>query len=278
LPVVKSFGYNTVRTLIKYFLKHLFIRIESWFMFSAVLLIFSVYIINAIRSVTKDVFIVSLNIYEQPIFAAVIFVCVFSSFLQMLHVSRDIDSRIYESYLYGPVNETAYIISIFTSYSLMNFLAIVCFPFLWILLIFALLGIAPTSVVFAQIIFGYFLSNLILLIALCIGAMAKKSKLAIWYLLLFHVLCTGIVLGDTVVSKYLIPLKRSDVDMFSFFRNISRILFDASVYFSPYTQYYLFQKRFYYSPSFTVILFVVILAAQIFFALMSRYLFKRSIR
>jgi ABC-type multidrug transport system permease subunit len=196
----------------------------------------------------------------------------------MLHVSRDIDSRIYESYLYGPVDEAAYIISICISYSLVNFLAIICFPLIWILLIALLSGITPSVAVFIELFFGYCLSNLILLIALCIGALAKKSKIAIWYLLLFHVLCIGIVLGNTVVSKYLIPLKRSDVDVFSFFRNISQLLFDVSVYFSPYTQLYLLQKNFYYAPLMGAAIWGAILIAQVIFAVLSRYLFKRSIK
>ena len=275
---LKSFRYNTVKTLVKFFLKSLYARIEIWLMFSSVLLIFAVFTINTVRSVTKDVFVVSANIYEQPIYAGVIFVCIFSSFLQVLHISRDIDYRIYESYLYGPVDETSYIISIFATYSFVNFMAIICFPLGWILLIAFLVGIVPSTAAFVEILFGYFLSNLILLITMCIGAAVKKSKFAIWHLLLFHVVCTGIVFGNTVVSKYLIPLKRSDLDMFSFFRNFSHLLFDVSMYFSPYTQFYLFQKNIYNSVSLTVFFCVAILAAQIFFALMSRYLFKRSIK
>ena len=267
---------TAIKTLTKYFLKYLFTRIEIWIMFSAVLLIFSVYIINTIKTVSREVFIVSQNIYEQPIYAAVIFVCVFSSFLQVIHISRDMDNRVYESYLYGPVNETSYIASIFIVYSLTNFLGIVCFPIVWILLNSLLLGIVPFLLVFLQIFFGYVISNLVLLIAMCIGAAAKKSKLAIWYLLLFHAVCTGIIIINTVVSEYLIPVRRSDIDLFSFFRNISQLVFDASLYFSPYTQFYLFQKRFFYSPAFTAILFFVVLLAQVFFALLSNYIFKRG--
>jgi hypothetical protein len=230
-----------------------------------------------LRSISRDAFVVSGNIYEQPIYAAVLFVCVFSSLLQTLHVSRDIDSRIYESYLYGPVDETAYIASIFISYSLVNFFAIICFPLLWIGLVYLLSGIPLGLAPFIQLVFGCFLSNLILLIALCICAAAKRSKLALWYLILFHVVGIGIVLGNTVISKYLIPLKRSDVDMFSFFRNVSQFFFDASLYFSPYTQFYVLQKNFYYSVHLVVIIWAALLGAHLFFALMSRYLFGRSV-
>jgi hypothetical protein len=246
-------------------------------MFSSVLLIFAAYMINAFRTITRDQFIAVSNIYEQPIYVSVIFVCVFSSFLQMLHVSRDIDSRTFESYLYGPVDETAYIISIFMSYSSINFLSIVCFPFLWIFGNFILTGIpvGPDSLI--QLIFGYCLSNLILLIALCIGALAKKQKIAIWYLLLFHVILIGIILGNTVISKYLVPLKRSDVDLFSFFRNVFHFVYNSSIYFSPYTQFFLLQKNFHYSFGMVIIIWVVILISQVFFAVMSKILFKWSI-
>ena len=278
MPGQKQFRFNTIKILIKYFVKSFCSRIEIWLMFSIVLLVFSIFCINTIRSVTKDVFVVSANIYEQSIFASVVFVCVFSSLLQTLHISKDIDSRVYESYLYGPVDETCYIISIFVSYSIVNFFAIVCFPLTWILLITFLVGIVPSATAIISILFGYLLSNLILFIAMCIGAATRKSKLAIWYLLLFHVTCIGIVLGDTIVSKYLLPLKRSDVDLFSFFRSISHFLFNLSVYFSPYTQFYIFQKNIYHSKLILLIFPVAVIAAQILFAFISKCLFKRSIK
>jgi ABC-type transport system involved in multi-copper enzyme maturation permease subunit len=207
----------------------------------------------------------------------VLFVCVFSSFLQTLHVSRDIDSRTYESYLYGMVDEAAYINAFFLSYTAVNFLGIICFPLLWMFIVFLISGIQCGWAAVIQLLFGYCLSNLVLSIAMCIGALAKKSKFAIWYLLLFHLIGTGIVFGNTVISKYLIPLKRSDLDFFSFFRNISNFLYGASVYFSPYSQFFQMQKNFHYSPSFTIIIWLVIVVAQIVFVLISRYLFKRSI-
>jgi hypothetical protein len=246
-------------------------------MFSCVLGIFSLYTINTLRSVVRDAFVISTNIYELPIYAGVLFVCVFSSLLQMVHVSRDIDSRVYESYLYGPVDEAAYIVSILIAYSLVNFFAVIFFPLLWIVLAYILTGIPPGFVPVAQLFFGYCLSNLILCIALCIGAAAKKSKSALWYLLLYHAAGIGIVLGNTVISQYLIPLKRSDVDMFSFLRNISQTLFDASLYFSPYTQFYALQKNFYYSPAMVLIIWAAVLGEQLFFVLVSKYLFKRSV-
>jgi hypothetical protein len=268
---------NAVRALTKYFLRHIYFRAEGWIMSSCVLCILAAYTINTLRSVTRDAFVISGNIYEQPIYAAVLFVCVFSSLLQTLHVSRDIDSRVYESYLYGPVDETAYMVSIFISYGLVNFLAILCFPLAWAALVYALSGIPLGFAAFVQLVFGFFLSTLILLIALCIGAAAKRSKLALWYLILFHAAGIGIVAGNRVISKYLIPLKRSDVDMFSFFRNISQYLFDSSLYFSPYTQFYVLQKNFYYSPGSVLIMWAALLGGHVFFALLGRYLFRRSI-
>jgi hypothetical protein len=246
-------------------------------MFSSVLFIFAAYMINAFRTITRDQFIVASNIYERPIYVSVIFVCVFSSFLQMLHVSRDIDSRTFESYLYGPVDEDAYIVSVFISYSTINFCSIICFPFFWIFCNFLLTGIPVLPESLVQLLFGYCLSNLILLIAMCIGALAKKSKTGIWYLLMFHVILIGIVLGNTVISKYLIPLKRSDVDLFSFFRNIINLFYRGSVYFSPYTQFFLFQKNFHYSLGSIFLIWTAVLAGQVFFALTSKILFKRSI-
>jgi hypothetical protein len=175
------------------------------------------------------------------------------------------------------VDETAYTNAIFLSYTAVNFLGIVCFPLLWMFLVFLITGIQCGQAAVVQLLFGYCLSNLVLSIALCIGALAKKSKVAIWYLLLFHLIGTGIVLGNTVISKYLIPLKRSDLDFFSFFRNISSMFYKASLYFSPYSQFFQFQKNFYYSPSFTIIIWLTTIAAQIIFMLLSRRLFKRSI-
>jgi hypothetical protein len=274
----KSFRRGALRVLTKYFLRHLFLRIESWFICSAVLGVFAAYTINALRSITRDLFLVSANIYEQPIYAGVLFACLSTSLLQTQHISRDMDSRVYESYLYGPVDEPAYMISVFTAYSLVNLLAILCFPLLWITLVYFLTGIPPGLAPVSQLIFGYFLSNLILLIALCIGALVKKSKLALWYLLLFHGVCAGIVLGNTVISKYLIPLKRSDVDMFSLFRIVSQRLFDASLYFSPYTQFYALQKNFYSSPGMVLSLWAALLGGQLVFALLGGCLFKRRVK
>ncbi|QQO11163.1 hypothetical protein [Breznakiella homolactica] len=273
----KQFRSNTIKVLTKYFIRNIAFRFESWFLFVSVLLIFSGFTINALRSVAKDMFIVTSNIYEQPIFAGVLFVCVFSSFLQMLHISRDIDSRIYESYLYGPVDESSYIISIFVSYSLMNCVAVFVLPLLWITAVYLLAGIPVTAAAVLQILIGYVLSNLILTIAMCIGALAKKSKLALWYLLLFHVVCIGIILGNTVISTYLVPVKRTDVDVFSFFRVVSQSLYDASVYFSPYTQFYILQKNFSYGILPVVLICAAFAAGQVLFGFLSRWLFKRSV-
>ena len=274
----KNYRYNTVKTLTKYFLKSLYARAEIWLMFTSVLLVFAVFIINTARSVNRDLFVVSPNIYEGPIYISVIFVCIFSSYLQVLHISRDIDSRVYESYLYGPVDEISYIAGIFITYSLINLIAIVFLPFMWILIITLLMGLLPSAAAFAGLIYGYFLSNLILFITMCIAAAAKKSKLSILYLLIFHFICTGIVLADTVISRFLIPLRRSDVDMFSFFRRLFHTLFEISVYFSPYTQFFLFLQNFYHYLSMAVIFSVVVLASQVLFAWLSQYLFKGSIK
>jgi hypothetical protein len=175
------------------------------------------------------------------------------------------------------VDETAYITAVFLGYTAVNFLGIICFPLLWMFFVFLITGIQCGWVTVIQLLFGYCLSNLVLSIAMCIGALVKKSKFAIWYLLLFHLIGIGIVLGNTIISKYLIPLKRSDLDLFSFFRNISTLLYKMSIYFSPYSQFFQLQKNFHYSLSFIIIIWLVTIVAQIVFMLLSRYLFKRSI-
>ena len=268
---------NSFKVLVKYFLKHSFHRFESWFMGSAVLLIFAGYTVNSIRSIVQDKFIVTANIYQEPVFFAVLFVCVFLSFLEIIHVSRDLDSRIFESYLYGPVDELLYAVSIFVSYSVVAFLSVFALPLVWMFILRIISGFTFLSGAAAQLFYGYMMVNLFLGIAMCIGAGVRKSKTATWYLLLLHLVLTGIILGNTVVAKYLVPMERTGTDVFSFFRNVFQYLYSASLYFSPYTLFFEMQRNYGQSRVFLFACWVIVIACQAVFLVLSRYLFKRSV-
>ena len=246
--IVEHARAYTVRALTKFFLRQTIFRVESWIVCTLSLLSYAVHMINAFRSIERNTFLVSGNLFEIPVFTSAVLVSLLTSILLLMHVTKDFNSGVYESYLYGPVDEIAYIQSVFLTYAAVNLLAVVLFPLLWIVGVSLLVGLPISSATVILVLAAYLLANSTLLIALFIGSAARRSRSALWYTLLFHGFTIGLLLADLVVSRFLIPVKRTDVDLFSFFRNTFHALFEISVYFSPYTQLYLLQQHYHHSP------------------------------
>ena len=237
----------TVKTLTKFFVKQALFRSEGWIICSLSLVSYAAHTINALRSIESNAFIVSDNLFEIPVFTSAVLVSLLTTLLLITHVMREFNNGVYESYLYGPVDPTAYVQSVFLTYGVVNFLAVVVFPLLWVVSAALVIGIpiSPATVVLVGA--AYLLANTILLIALFFASVARRSRSALWCTLLFQGGTIGVLAADVVISRFLVPVKRTEVDLFAFFRAAFRSLFELSKYVSPYTWYYLLRQHYHYS-------------------------------
>lgn len=237
----------TVKTLTGFFIKQVMSRNEGWIICCLSLISCAAHTINALRAIERNSFIVSDNLFEIPIFTSAVLVSVSTAFLLLMHVTREFSSGVYESYLYGPIDPTSYVQSIFLTYGLLNFLAVVLFPLLWISIASLLIGIPISAAAVVMAGAACLLVNTILLIALFFASAAKRSKAALWYTLLFQGSTIGVLTANSLISRFLVPVKRTEADLFLFFREIFHVLFEISKYISPYTQYYLLRRHYHYS-------------------------------
>lgn len=242
-------------------MKDILRRKETPIIMSVTLLIYAVFSINSITSIQKEFFVITQNFYSSPIFVSFIFNSVVISLMLTIHVARDIDSRVFESYLYGPVDEKTYILSIFISYSILCALTIIILPIIWILIFNLISGFEITIYIIIELLITYIASCLVLFIGFLLCAIVKRAKNALFYLLGIHLLLIGIIVGNQIVSQYLIPIKKTDADVFSFFRILFAKLYELSSYFSPYTGIYILQSTHFYQPINILLTLLVITVA-----------------
>ncbi|MEA4866853.1 MAG: hypothetical protein VB088_15820 [Sphaerochaeta sp.] len=233
--------WKSIKVLAKHFLKTHLNRIDIWILASACLLVFSIYALNTIRTIHKDMFIISDGIYIMPTFLITCLLSMFISLLSIMKVSKDFDSRIYETYLYGPVDDLCYLTSVVITYTLINFGITFVLPLVWLFLLYFLTGIPVTGIAIMELLLGMSVVETMFLLGLVFVAKSEKERNSLWIVLILQFFLIGIIFAHMVVSTYLIPLKRTDIDVFKFFRDVFSFLFTSSRYISPYTSMFLIQ-------------------------------------
>ncbi len=230
---------KTIKILTKYFLSNQIYRIDLWIVSSTSLLILSIFAINTLRTVQKDVFIISNSIYSIGIFLIACFQGLFISSMAIIKIARDFDSRVYETYLYGPVDNFCYLLSIVITFTLINVLISVFFPIIWLVILFFLTGIPLIASDVVQLVMGSLVVETMLMLGLVFSTRETKESSALWINVIVQVFLIGVIFAHTVISKYLIPIKRTDIDLFKFFRDLFGFLFSFSRFISPHTNLYL---------------------------------------
>lgn len=269
--------WKSIKILTKHFLKTHLNRIDIWILASVCLLVFSIYALNTIRTIHKDMYIISDGIYVMPTFLVTCLLAMFLSFLSIMKVSKDFDSRIYETYLYGPVDEFCYLTSVVITYTLINFGITFVFPTVWLFLLSFFTGIPVTGIAIMELLLGMSVVETMLLLGLVFVAKSVKERNSLWIVLIIQVFYIGIIFAHTVVSTYLIPLKRTDIDVFGFFRDVFSFLFALSRYFSPYTSMFLIQATGRSGSGLGLAFLGILMAVDIVLFILSRKLFSRKL-
>lgn len=267
----------SLKVLVKHFIKDVIRSKEIWLISTFSLLTFAIISINNLNTVSKDYFFITSCFYKDAIFISLIINSLFISLMELIHVSKDIDSRVYESYLYGPIDEISYMLSIFITYGFVGFFSTVFIPVLWMIIVNFIVGIKVTSIVFIFILMSYPVFLCILLLGLWVGSLGKSPKNSLIYLLLIILILVGIILSNQVISQYLIPQKKTDADFFSFFRKLFSTLSLFANWVSPFSIYYLFQEVFITEKEIVIRYILEITVFQFIFYFMSYKQFKRRL-
>jgi len=269
--------WKSIKILTKYFLKTHLNRIDIWLLASACLFVFSLFALNTIRTIHKDIFIISDGIYAMPTFLVSCLLSIFISFLSIMKVSKDFDSRIYETYLYGPVDDLCYLTSVVITYTLINFGITFLLPTVWLFLLFFLTGIPVTSIAIIELFVGMSVVETMFLLGLVFVAKSEKERNSVWVVLILQIFYIGIIFAHTVVSKYLIPIKRTDIDVFKFFRDVFSFLYASSRYLSPFTSMFLIQSTGQSTPIMVFSFLGILLAVDSVLFIIARKLLSRKL-
>ncbi len=269
--------WKSTRILIRHFLISHLSRVDIWLLASATMLLFSIFSLNTIKTIHKDMFIISSGLYSMPIFVSTCLLSIFLTFLSMTKIAKDFDSRIYETYLYGPVDDVCYLLSIVITYTIINVIMTLILPIFWLLALYMFTGIPVTGKAVIELILGMVVVETIFLLGLVLVIKREKERNSIWSILIVQLLLIAIIFAHTVVSKYLVPIKLTDVDIFRFFRDVFSFLFSLSRFISPYTFMFLIQSIDRNRTTLTVLFLIIMLVVDIILFFLAKERLSRKL-
>jgi hypothetical protein len=199
------------------------------------LLIASLVLHNSIRFTERNLIFVSLQPLFLPVFINVGLVAFYLALVSSVTISRERDRGTFEVLLFGPVNETAFILGAFIS-QIKVYLGALVVTLIWGNLItwilhlsfsFGLVWMLLTSIGMAGVVIAY---------GILTAVWGGRTRTSLVYFFLVVLILAGIQVGDQVVSGIVNSMGQSSADSLLLLRNVLGMLSNFTQWISPYSQ------------------------------------------
>lgn len=196
-----------------------FWKIGIYLTASLALFISSLVLINLFRFTEKNLVMVS----RQPlIFSLLVFIYIASLFLALTNlslISREYDKGTLEVLMFGPVDETVYIIGVFSAYLEIFFYCSVGL-FVWSNISIWIFNLAFNYDILLILVGANFIAGAFISFGSLIAVLGGKARNAMTYFVLILLLLGGIKVGDLVIAAFLQIKSNTISDPAIFLRNI----------------------------------------------------------
>ena len=228
--------WHVIKTVQDRINKVTFYQFGIYFTIMVALLTSALTLHNSLRFTEINVVFIA----RQPLFLPVLvntgLVSIYLGVIATINVSRERDRRTLEVLLYGPVDESGFLLGIFVA-QIRMFLVALAFSLIWSNLAIWILNLAFSIELYAVFLTSILMASVVVSFGLFTAVWGDKTRTSLVIFIMILLLLAGVQIADQVVSNIVMSSGPSSNDPILVIRNtlasISRII----QWFSPYAQF-----------------------------------------
>ena len=228
--------WHVIKTVQDRINKVTFYQFGIYFTIMVALLTSALTLHNSLRFTEINVVFIA----RQPLFLPVLvntgLVSIYLGVIATINVSRERDRRTLEVLLYGPVDESGFLLGIFVA-QIRMFLVALAFSLRWSNLAIWILNLAFSIELYAVFLTSILMASVVVSFGLFTAVWGDKTRTSLVIFIMILLLLAGVQIADQVVSNIVMSSGPSSNDPILVIRNtlasISRII----QWFSPYAQF-----------------------------------------
>jgi ABC-type transport system involved in multi-copper enzyme maturation permease subunit len=202
---------------------------------AAGLLTASLVVHNNLRYTERSLIFVTLEPLFLPILVNLALVAVYLAVTSSISIARERDRGTLEVLLYGPVDETAFILSVFVAQLKIYVLALLV-TLVWANLITWLLHLLFSPGLLLMLLTSVIMAGGVIAFGILTAAWGGRARTALVYFFLVVLFLVAVQAGDQVVSSLVITTGQSSPDSLLLLRNTLAFLSNALQWISPISQ------------------------------------------
>ena len=190
---------------------------------------------NTLRFTEQNVVFVARQPLFLPIFICTVLVSLYLGAIASVSVSRERDRKTLEALMYGPVDESAFLLGIFLAH-LQIFLVGLAFLFIWSNLAIWLLNLGFSIEIYSVFLASMVMASAIIAFGLLTAVWGDKTRTALVIFILILLFLTGVQVADQIVSNIVVSSNPTSNDPILIIRNAMAIVTRLVQWLSPYAQ------------------------------------------
>lgn len=190
---------------------------------------------NMLRFTERNVVFVANQPLFLPILVCTGLVSLYLGVIASVTVSRERDRKTLEVLMYGPVDESTFLLGIFFA-QLLIFLIAIAFLFIWSNLVVWVLNLVFSVEVIGVLFASILMTSVIVAFGLFTAVWGDKTRTALVVFVLVLLLLAGVQIADQVVSNIIVSSGPSSNDPILVIRNALAMLTRLTQWISPYAQ------------------------------------------
>jgi len=190
---------------------------------------------NTLRFTERNVVFVARQPLFLPIFICTVLVSLYLGAIASVSVSRERDRKTLEALMYGPVDESAFLLGIFLAH-VQIFLVALAFLFIWSNLAVWLLNLGISLEVYSVFFVSVVMASAIVAFGLLTAVWGDKTRTALVIFILILLFLTGVQIADQIVSNMVVSSNPTSNDPILIIRNALAIVTRLVQWLSPYAQ------------------------------------------
>lgn len=190
---------------------------------------------NTLRFTESNVVFVARQPLFLPIFICTVLVSLYLGAIASVSVSRERDRKTLEALMYGPVDESAFLLGIFLAH-VQIFLVALAFLFIWSNLAVWLLNLGISLEVYSVFFVSVVMASAIVAFGLLTAVWGDKTRTALVIFILILLFLTGVQIADQIVSNMVVSSNPTSNDPILIIRNALAIVTRLVQWLSPYAQ------------------------------------------
>lgn len=199
------------------------------------LLIASLVLHNNLRFTERSLIFISLQPLFLPVLIALGLAAIYLAVVASITVSRERDRRTLEVLLFGPVDETSFLLGSFFA-QVIVYLAVLVFVLVWSNLITYLLHMTFSLSLVWMMLTSILMASAVIAFGLLTAVWGGRTRTALVYFFLVVLILVVIQVGDQVVSSIVAANGQSSSDSLLLLRNALVMLTGITQWISPYSQ------------------------------------------